>query len=247
MSDGKASPGKKFAVPPAEIWNGMVDAGAAYRAGRLSIGDPGPTRPRETDIIRLRNGGSTARQRGEIMLVVRNFKAITDLSDESIWLDGAEPTANGHFAILKEPIDINAVGRAQVSGCCLALVNITDTNHQRARSVLGNYVLQSSAEGPIDILYAPSGTGEKECAVRFGGSGGGGRPVAFELTSNWSSFIATCDIIAPADLVATGVSISDSLGVFGITGIGDRGYAFPSNFGLTGYNNLAAFQMLCPV
>lgn len=244
---GKASPGQPFKAPPAEIWNGMVDAGDAYRAARLSSGDPAPSRPRDTDIVKLRNGGSVARKRGEIMLIVRSFKAITDLSDESIWLDGATPTANGHFAILKEPIEVNSVGRAQVSGCCMALVNVTDGTHNKAKSILGSFTLQSSTDGPIDILYTPSGTGEFDCVVRFGGSGGGGRPVAFELTTNWSSLTATCDIVSPTDLVATGVTIGDPLGVFAGTGTGGRGYALPSSFALTGYNNLTAFQMLCPV
>jgi hypothetical protein len=166
MSDGKASPGKKFAPPPAEIWNGMVDAGAAYRAGRLSIGDPGPTRPRETDIIRLRNSSGSDRAKGHILWI--DGKAITDLDEESIWLVGKTPTADGYFAILKEPIANAGLGRAQVSGACLAKVNVLNTGHTRAKATAGSFVLDSADSGPLEIVYAPSGTGELECVVRFG-------------------------------------------------------------------------------
>ena len=166
-SDSKRSPGDPLTPVPAETWNGMVDAGNAFRASKLSNGTPQPTRPRETDIIRLKNSGSGDRARGEILRI--DGKAITDLSDEHIWLIGQEPLGDDFFGILKEPIEDGAVGRVQVSGCCIALVDVIDAGHNRAKSVAGEYVLESSDDGPIEILYAPSGTGELECVVRFGG------------------------------------------------------------------------------
>jgi len=48
-------------------------------------------------------------------------------------------------------------------------VNVTDADNKRATSVEGEYVLQSGDDGPIEILFAPTGTGEKTCVVRFGG------------------------------------------------------------------------------
>jgi hypothetical protein len=164
-SDDKASPGQPFRAPKAETWNGMVDAGNAYRAGRLSNGVPQPTRPRETDIIKLKNSSSGNRARGQILRI--DGKAITDLSDEHIWLIGQAPTADDYFGILKEPIADGEVGRVQVSGCCLALVDVVDAGHTRAKAVASEYVLESSDDGPLEILYAPGGTGEQECVVRF--------------------------------------------------------------------------------
>ena len=154
-SDDKRSPGQPFGAPRAETWNGMVDAGNAFRAGRLSNGTPPPTRPRETDIIKLKNSSSGDRARGEILRI--DGKAITDLTDEHIWLIGQAPTNDDYFGILKEPIADGAVGRVQVSGCCLALVNVTDADHTRAKSIAASHVLESSDEGPIEILYAPDG------------------------------------------------------------------------------------------
>jgi hypothetical protein len=200
-SQDKASPGQPFAAPRAETWNGMVDAGNAYRAGRLSSPTPPPTRPRETDIIKLRNNCGADRARGEILLI--DGKAITDLSDESIWLIGDEPTADGYFGILKEPIENGDVGRVQVSGCCMALIDVGDADHTRARAVAAGYKLESADDGPIEILYAPAGTGELECVVRFGG-GGGAKLLAFTLNS------AIASNEAPADIFQVdGASIGD--------------------------------------
>jgi len=169
-SDGKASPGSPFKPPAARIWNNMIDAGRAWADGRLNRGAPGATRPRETDIIKLKNTSGELRRKGEILKV--QGKAITDLTSESIWLLGVEPTDECYFGILKRPVDMNGVEDTHVSGACMALVNIIDADHTRAEAVDGEFVLQSSDSGPIEILYAPDETGEQECAVRFSGSGG---------------------------------------------------------------------------
>jgi hypothetical protein len=200
-SDDKRSPGQPFKAPRAETWNGMVAAGNAYRAGLLSNGTPPPTRPRETDIIKLKNSSSGNRARGEILRI--DGKAITDLSDEHIWLIGQAPLGDDYFGILKEPIEDGGIGRVQVSGCCMALIDIIDADHTRAKSVASEYLLESSDEGPIEILYAPSGTGELECVVRFGGSSGvvgGSILFGFELTA---------DKVDPAKSVAAEFYILD--------------------------------------
>jgi hypothetical protein len=166
-SEGKASPGQPFSAPKAEIWNSMIDAGNAHRNGRLSNGTPEPTRPRQTDIIKLKNSSGASRSRGEILRI--NGKAITNLTDEHIWLIGSAPTDDGYFGILKEPIANGSIGQVQVSGCCMATVDIADADHTRAKAVASQYVLESSDDGPIEIVYKPSGTGELECVVRFQG------------------------------------------------------------------------------
>ncbi len=49
----------------------------------------------------------------------------------------------------------------------LALVDIIDVDHTRADVVDGEYVLESSFSGPLEILYAPASTGEQLCVMRF--------------------------------------------------------------------------------
>lgn len=171
-SDGKVSPGSPFKPPAARIWNNMVDAGRAWADSRLNRGAPDPIRPRETDIIKAKNTSGAARRLGEILRI--SGKAIETVTDENKWLLGVEPTDDGYFGILKEPADISVIASLQVSGCCMALVNITDEDHKRAASAAGEYVLQSGDDGPIEILFAPDGTGEKTCVVRFAGGGSGG-------------------------------------------------------------------------
>ena len=171
-SDGKASPGSPFKPPAARIWNNMVDAGRAWSDSQLDSSAPNPIRPRETDIIKAKNTSGAARRLGEILRI--DGKAIETVTDENKWLLGVEPTNDGYFGILKEPADSNIVASLQVSGCCMALVNVTDADHKRAASVDGEYVLQSGDDGPIEILFAPDGTGEKTCVVRFAGGGSGG-------------------------------------------------------------------------
>lgn len=198
-SNDKASPGQPLRAPRAETWNGMVDAGNAYRAGRLNVGAPPPTRPRQTDLVRIKNNSGADRARGEILLI--DGKAITDLTDEHIWLLGDEPTADGYFAILKEPIASGGVGVSQVSGCCLAMVDVSDTDHTRAKAAAGLYLLESSTDGPLEILYQPGTTGEVECVVRFAGGSGGASLFGFKTTSAMVSNIATGNVYPLSDTV----------------------------------------------
>ncbi len=166
-SEGKASAGQPFKPPKAEIWNSMIDAGNAFRNNQLSNGVPDRTKPRQTDIIKVKNDCGQNRARGEILSLTN--KAVTDLSDEHIWLIGSETTNCNYFGILKEPIAIDGIGDCQVSGCCMAQVDVIDVDHTCAKVAAGSYVLESSTTGPIEILYKPNGTGELECVVRFGG------------------------------------------------------------------------------
>ena len=172
MADGKVLSGDDFNPPPAPIWNNMIDAGRAWADSRQNKPAPDPIRPRETDIIKAKNTSGAARRLGEILRI--DGKAIETVTDENKWLLGVEPTDNGYFGILKEPVENNGLASLQVSGCCMALVNVTDADHKRAASVDGEYVLQSGDDGPIEILFAPDGTGEKTCVVRFAGGGSGG-------------------------------------------------------------------------
>lgn len=165
-STGKVKSGDPFKPPPAVIWNGMIDAGLAFAGDQLSSGAPPPTRSRATDLLKLKNSSGLVRRKGEILKI--DDKVIETVTDENIWLDGIEPTGDCRFGILKEPADIYDVVTAQVSGVCMALVNVTDEDHEFAFAADEEYVLQSGDSGPLEILWAPDGeTGELDCVVRF--------------------------------------------------------------------------------
>jgi hypothetical protein len=167
MSTGKALPGGDFYPPPALIWNNMIDAGQAWSDGRLSSNAPPPNRPRQTDTIKVKNFTEDPRARGEILKI--SGKAIETISEENIWLLGVDPTADCDFGILKNPALVGEVVSLQVSGCCVAKVNVTDLGHRRAYAIDDTFVLQSGDAGPIEILYATDEgeTGVQDCVVRF--------------------------------------------------------------------------------
>ena len=165
MSEGKVSPGDDFNPPPAVIWNNMVDAGRAWADSRQNRGTPESLKPRDPDTIKVKNTSGALRRRGEVLRI--SGKAIETVTDENKWLLGVEPTNDGYFGILKEPAADTKLASLQVSGCCMALVNMTDADHKRATTVAGEYVLQSCSNGPIELMYAPSGTGEKTCLVKL--------------------------------------------------------------------------------
>lgn len=164
-SNGKTSPGTIMRSVPSAIWNNMVDAGQAFANQRISSSAPPPTRARATDLLKLRNSSGASRKKGEILKI--DGKVIETVSEEFIWLDGKEPEPDCRFGILKEPALDEEVATAQVSGVCMALVNVTDADHTFAYPADGEYILQSGDSGPLEILFAPDGTGELDCVVRF--------------------------------------------------------------------------------
>lgn len=188
-SDGKASSGGDFVPPRAELWNNMIDAGNAWRNGRLNSPAPQPTRARGTDLLKLKNSSAANRRKGEILKI--DGKVIETITDEHIWLDGVEPTNDCRFGILKYPADDGEVQTCQVSGVCLAMVNVTDADHQFAVAVDGEYVLQSATSGPIELLFVPDLPEEEEypfeleCVVRFGQvQGGETQIINFQVVSS---------------------------------------------------------------
>lgn len=73
------------------------------------------------------------------------------------------------FGIALRPIPNNDDGQVQVSGVCLATINVTDEEHAFADVADGETALQSATEGPVSIVYKPSGTGTKtKCVIVFG-------------------------------------------------------------------------------
>ena len=229
-SNDKASPGQPFKAPPATVWNGMVDAGNAYRAGLLSNGTPERKKRFQTDVVSLLNSSGSDRARGEILRF--NGKSIEELDNDFLWLVGDVPTADGFFGILREPIQDDAVGLVQVSGCCMATIDVSDTGHTYAIPVAGDYLLASADAGPIEIIYKPSGTGELECVVRFAGvSGGGGTTLyRFTLNEDFVSGVADADILEMDGTDTTiDADVLDPLGIFATIGNGDAGLCLLQN------------------
>jgi len=164
-SQDKASPGERFKAPSASVWNNIIDASLAYQ-NRAAADQQAPIQQaRPTDLIKVRNDSCGPRRGGEVLKICG--AAITTVTDEHKWLAGATTDAEGCFAILKQPLAGGGIGPAQVSGVCMAWVQVNNEGHNRARLIDGQVVLRSATTGQCEILYKEPGIGERFCVVRI--------------------------------------------------------------------------------
>jgi hypothetical protein len=152
-------------------WNRHVDVAEHYDRTMAR----GQIRPRlgstrDTNLVQVSNNSGADRREGEI-LEFTGF-ALTDLDGDVplLWFTGGAVSLANGFGVLLRPMpnDSSVMDVCQIAGACKALVNVTDADHKFAKASSGNYILQSAFAGPIRILYKPSGTGEKTCAVLLG-------------------------------------------------------------------------------
>lgn len=152
----------------AALWNNIIDSANDFAMRRMGSGGGSAGSLVATDLIKIKNSSGAAIRLGEVLEL--NGIVITAVDRGAMWFDGAEPNATRPFCIALQDIPDDAIDRAQVSGVTIALVNVGDANHGYAEVVSGDPVLHSAAAGPVRILYKPSGTGEKTCAVLLGSS-----------------------------------------------------------------------------
>ena len=153
----------------AREWNRHCDTSDFVHAN-LIRGQTGgsPRRPYDTNAVTVKNNSGANRRAGDIL----EFTGLvtTDLSDGIPWLTGGSPSLANGFGVCLQAIPSAApdnFGPCLVSGCCVAYVNMSDADHKYATVTASTYVLQSSIIGPVRILFAPSGTGEKQCFVKI--------------------------------------------------------------------------------
>lgn len=249
MAD-KVAPGQP--IPrSAALWNNIIGSANEYAAQQL--GQPGagvdPVNI-PTDVVKIKNSSGGHIRLGEV-LEISGF-LLTGAVRGSLWFDGDEPDGDRPFAIATQDIPSGSIDRAQVSGVCVALVNVTDAGHGYASVAASNAVLQSSETGPIQILFKPTGTGEKICAVLFmsGGGGDGLHWIEFELTEA----LATSDASADAEVVSGyGVGLPDAETAVTVLNLTEgAAYMFEGASGVHGLaihkggTDYQIFQLNCP-
>lgn len=211
-NEAKALPGQPFKPPPARIWNDMVDAGRAYRDGFFSSGAPERTRPRETDVIKVKNTSGADRSRGHV--VGFDGSVLDECTPENIWLISNQAIAGENFGVLRYPVEQDEITECQISGVCIAKINIIDISHTHANApAIGGYVLQSASSGSVAILYKPSLTGERDCVVLLN-SPSENRLVRFELKQNFLTGIANAKIKNMEGDQLEEASVLDPEGIF---------------------------------
>jgi hypothetical protein len=67
-----------------------------------------------------------------------------------------------------ESIPDGKYGDCQISGVCMADIDVVDADNTHARVVPGSTQLKGDFGGWARIVYKPSGTGVKSCAVLLG-------------------------------------------------------------------------------
>lgn len=226
MSDTqyKASAGQPFRPPDAELWNAMVDAGAAYRDQRLSVNGGGLLPRRQTDVIKVKNESGQPRARGEIL---GDFsKLLSEVNSEHLWLRGKKAVADKPWGFLLKPLDVDEVGEIQVSGVGVAKLELLSDTHQFAELKTDSYLLRSAASGPVEIVYrptVPSGT-LALCIVVFRG-GTSTTFYAATMKEAWSGRQALCDIKSIDGVTVTDTGedaiVYDPLGTFADLTTGD--------------------------
>lgn len=165
-------PGSPFPGPfaKADVANSILESADEYRL-RRRLGKSEPAfqfSAIQTDVIKIQNDAAADLAIGSVVQV--DIKVLTTLDAAHLWFSGIEPDdeiCGNAVAILREPIPDGKIGPAQVSGVCLARVNVTDTSHRYAYPVSGNTVLQSGHGGPFQLLEPATGVTEDEFPVLF--------------------------------------------------------------------------------
>lgn len=172
-------PGDKLRIAAEQInfLNGLMRGRGGMAAGGLEGWEPG------RNIIFARNSTGGDLPRWGVMRIsgieinpTANGTSLHSF-EEMPCITGAKPNADtdGKFVIAVEPIKANKVGLVCAAGIVQTKVLFSSANHTRAKpknNVVG--YLESATDGPVEILWSASTSGEQWALVRFGGVGGGG-------------------------------------------------------------------------
>lgn len=179
-------------IPSAQLTRDTIDVVNDFKKRQLRNPNDPNRAPVPTDSVIIKNASGAARRRGEILEITGI--AETTARRDARWFTGGSPTPGltKRYVVLSNETPNNGFDEAQISGMAWALVNITSTSHNRCTIAASTYVLQSDEDGPIEIVYQPSGTGEKECWVQIGPNITLYKPrIAFTLTADLALTDAT--------------------------------------------------------
>ena len=163
----KAVPGQPLIVKAGE-YNAAMEAGQWFsqqkQLGESQSGIVGGVNP---CVVKVKNDSGGNLAAGTV--VELSSSLLTTLDRQHLWLSGIARAGNDPgFGVLIEPIKSGEIGLCQVSGVCLASVDIQDADNTHARLVASSTTLKGCFGGPVEILQKPSGTGVKTCVVRLG-------------------------------------------------------------------------------
>lgn len=154
------------AIAAPSVWTATFAAGQAYKQQQLGTGGGSGRLVISPSIVRVKNLTEANRRAGDVVSIGDSL--LDELDPENLWFEGVDADTDKSFGILTKGLADEEIGPCQVSGVCIAYVNVTSTSHRFAKLKEGQYNLESAASGSVEILYKPSGTGELQCAVLLG-------------------------------------------------------------------------------
>lgn len=161
-------PGAKKNVINAGEYNAAMEAGQWFSQQRqLGGGMSGSFGGINPCVVMAQN--STGGNLAEGAVVELTTSLLTTLDKSHLWLTGiVRAGADPVCGVSLSPIYQDAIGPVQVSGVCLANVDIIDADNTHARVVPSSTQFTGDFGGYARILHKPSGTGVKLCVVLLG-------------------------------------------------------------------------------
>lgn len=161
---------------PAESFNAFLDAAQDFRNRQRSVSSESQPAVRQTGIVKVKNSSGEDRGRFEVLGIDRPIFTPTDNLDtfqNDVLLVGVVPDKEDHpgrFCILLEPLAVDAIGLAVISGVCPVRLDVneeSDTFAEIEHEEAG--FLKSGGSGSATILWKEPGTGaDKWAVVRLG-------------------------------------------------------------------------------
>ena len=153
-----------------------------YYQGQKARGDlPPPQQPPQLngDFVKIRNDTGQNLLRGYVVQL--NDYLLDPVDPRNLWFAAGLPDSTQPrfgYAIVQEDFKHRSsgdqqIGWAQVTGVTMAVMQINTTIHKRCRPVNGSAVMQSSYQGPIEILANPAGIADTglKCLVKLNAEG----------------------------------------------------------------------------
>jgi hypothetical protein len=124
-------------------------------------------RGHDSNVITVKNSSGVALPMGSVVEFSDYLLNDNELAQRMIRLDAVESTGKDRWGILNLPLKAGERGACQISGGCVALVNVTSTSHTHARVVSGETHLVSDYYGDAVILDNGGTAGTKLCPVNL--------------------------------------------------------------------------------
>lgn len=166
MARQRAQAGSPLRISAGD-YNDAVDAGQWF-AQQQALGRGGSplSVPVNPCVVRVRNDSGGDLTAGS---VVEIGAATVTVQRQYLWFSAAARSGNDPFCgVLLESIPDGKYGDCQISGVCMADIDVVDADNTHARVVPGSTQLKGDFGGWARIVYKPSGTGVKSCVVLLG-------------------------------------------------------------------------------